>query len=476
MSPQNQTIYRGHLVLLGDRFQRDMAVVERGGEIVDIITGDEADVRVADGARGVELGDVALVPGQINVHSHAFQRGLRGRTEHRLAAHGDDDFWSWRSEMYQLANRVTAEEMEVIAGMAFLEMLRAGITHVGEFHYVHHRPDGTPYDEPGELAHRIARAARRAGIRLTMLPVAYHTGDIGEAAAHEQRRFIHDDVETYLQRVSQLARHFADAELVDVGMAPHSIRAVPRDWMEAIAEAGRAQEMAIHIHVCEQRKEIAASRKAYGVPPVEALHEWGVLDASWTLIHGTHLSDRELEILGEIRPTVGACPTTERNLGDGFLPARELVARDVPIAVGSDSHTVIDPFAEMRCVEYHERLRAEERNVLVAAAGGRRTSTADVLWPMGTDYGARALQSDGGAIRPGAATDLVALDLSHPSLAGATASTLLSDVVLSMSADAVRNVVVAGELIVDDGRHRQEDEMVGAYRELMARYHDSEEG
>ena len=474
MGRGNETIYRARYVLIDGCFEQEAALVERAGRIEEILLDDEAARAVNASRRQVDLGNVALIPGQLNVHSHAFQRSLRGKTEYGQPGREDDNFWTWRTEMYELANRIEPDEMEIIGRMVFLEMLCAGITHVGEFHYIHHRPDGSAYDDPNELALRLGRAAKDVGLRMTMLPVAYHTGDIGEAAGPDQRRFISSGVHTFLGRVEGLAHRWADEELLDVGVAPHSIRAVDRQWLEAIAEWGRSRKAPVHIHACEQRKEVRASEYAFGMPPVEALYEWGVLDERWTIIHGTHLSDRELEILEEVRPTIGACPTTERNLGDGFLPATELVARDVPIALGSDSHTVVDPFEEMRLVEYHERLRREERNVLVGADRLGRTSTAEILWPMGTRFGARSLAGDDGAIRVGGPADFVALDLDHPSIAGAQRSTLLTDVVLSMSAAAVRDVIVAGKAVVAEGVHRREHEIISDYCALMERY--SQEG
>lgn len=471
MSQPDETIYRASAALVEGEFREDAAVVVRDGDIDRIVDGDDVDDHIDALDRVVDLGDVALLPGQINVHSHAFQRALRGRTEYRRSPDEEDDFWTWRTEMYRLANRLDADQMETVARMAFLEMTRRGITRVGEFHYLHHRPDGSAYDEPMELAHRIARAAADVGIRLTLLPVAYHTGGIGEDPEPQQRRFIHGDVDTYLNRIDDLRDHYADEPGVDVGLAPHSIRAVDRDWMEPIAEFADRNELPVHIHVCEQPAEVEASRRAWGTPPVETLHDWGVLDDSWTLIHGTHLSERELEILEDVRPTIGACPTTERNLGDGFVPAYQLVERDVPIALGTDSHTVIDPFEEMRIVEYHERLRHRRRNVLVEA-DGTATATADVLWPMGTHHGARSLQSGDGSLREGGPADFVAIDLDDPSIAGATLGTLLTDVVSSMSAAAIRDVIIDGQSVVAERHHRREHDIVDQYRRLTGRLDD----
>lgn len=468
MRAEQETIYRAELVHRGGAFVEDTAVVVSQGRIAGFLDGEAWRERAARGAVVSDLGPVALVAGQVNVHSHSFQRGLRGLTE-EVGSDGSN-FWSWRDQMYELARWVDADAVEIIAAMAFLEMALRGITHVGEFHYLHHRPDGTPYEDPDELALRIGRAARTVGIRLTLLPVAYHTGAIGEPAKPEQRRFVEPDVETYLGRVKRLAHRWEGQPRRSVGMAPHSIRAVPREWMEAIAAAARAEAMAVHIHACEQKKELQASEEAYGATPVEVLHRWGVLDGGWTLIHGTHISERELEILEEFKPTVGACPTTERNLGDGFLPARKLVGRGVPISLGSDSHTVIDPFEEMRLVEYHERLQRQERNVLAAVDPRRPRSTAQVLWPMGTVQGAQCLGSDGGVLDVGRPADFIGLDLRDPSLVGATPESLLSDVVLSMSASAVRDVVVDGERVVSRGHHGQAPEILDRFQALMRRF------
>lgn len=467
MTPHDESIYRAELVLLDGEFHSDTAVVVRNGRIEEVLRGEDAQQNLDSRDRIVDLGDAALLPGMVNVHSHAFQRGLRGTTEYRRTTDDTDDFWTWRNRMYRLANTVDPDQVETIATMAFMEMARVGVTRVGEFHYLHHRPDGTPYDDPWEMAERIRRAADEAGIRLTMLPAAYHTGGIGEPAEPHQRRFVHRDVDVFLDRVDALVDRWDDKPHVDVGLAPHSIRAVPRGWMEAIGDFADRRSLPVHIHVCEQPAEVEASREAFGNPPVEVLLRWGVLDSSWTLIHGTHLWEGELDILEDIEPTVGACPTTERNLGDGFLPAVALLEHGVPIALGSDSHTIIDHFDEMRCVEYHSRLKTRSRNVLAGSDPQGRTDTARILWPMATEHGARSLGADGGSIEPGAPADLMAVDLSHPSIAGADADTLLTDITLSMSPDAVRDVMVDGEPIVAEHRHRDQRAIVDEYRALM---------
>ncbi len=476
MASERETVYQAAMAVIRGKVVEDVAVVVGPEGRVKEVLEEEEGKRVTDASqRVVDLGEAALIPGQINIHSHAFQRSMRGRTEYRGDGASGDDFWSWRREMYAWAHRLSPEQMGVVGRMAFMEMARAGITHVGEFHYLHHREDGQLYDRPLEMAYQLVEAARDVGIRMTMMPVAYETGDINRPPMESQRRFIAPDLESYLGWAQELEEAFAGESLVATGVAPHSIRAVSRPWLEAIASEARARGWPLHIHACEQRKEVERSKEEYGMAPIEAFEEWGVLDKGWTLIHGTHLEERELEILEEVKPTIGACPTTERNLGDGFLEARKLVSRGVPIALGSDSHTVIDPFEEMRLVEYHERLRVEERNVLAAHSPEGEDETASVLWPMGTTNGARSLKAEEAGLEVGAKADFVALDLRHPSLVGTGTQTLLSDVVLSMSAGAVQEVVVDGKSVVAEGRHRREKGIVDAFRALMERFQRDDE-
>ena len=421
-----------------------------------------------------DLGEAALVPGLINAHSHAFQRALRGRTEHLRADRPDEDFWSWRDLMYRTALTLEPEDVEVVSSMAFLEMVLGGVTAVGEFHYLHHAPDGRPYADPDELAHRVVRAARGVGLRIALLRVLYHRAGPGRPAEPAQRRFVDADVETGLRRAEAIAAAWAHDPAVSVGLAPHSVRAVPRAWLEAVAGATTG---VVHLHACEQRAEIAQCRAEHGVDPIALLDACGLLRPETTLVHATHLTPEGIARIVEARPTICVCPTTERNLGDGFLPAGRLVAGGVPLAVGSDSQADIDLWSEVRLIEYQERLRAERRNVLAAhrsvwapgPAPDGRLETADVLGPMGTVHGARALGVAAGVISVGAPADLVALDLNHPRLAGASRASLAADLVFSAGPACVRAVWVGGERVVTGGRHERAPEIVGAFKALMRR-------
>ena len=402
-------------------------------------------------AGALDLGHVALVPGQVNAHSHAFQRLIRGRTEYGQAGRLEEDFWSWRHQMYEVALRLDAHQLWEAARQVFWEMLLCGITTVGEFHYLHHQPDGAPYADPNELGHVVIKAAREVGIRIVLLRVAYERAGWGKPADQMQRRFVEPDVQTYLARAHELARVWQGVAGVSVGVAPHSIRAVSAPWLDAIMK-GRMPGSVVHIHANEQREEVAQSMAEYGERPIEVLGRLGVLGPSTTLVHATHLSQEELGWIAASGSRVCACPSTERNLGDGFLPAKALVERGVEICLGSDSHTMIDPWEEMRLVEYHERLRFERRNVLISPHDtGQRREPASVLWRMGGEHGGRSVGVRVGRIKEGWGGDLVALDLGHPSLWGADEESLSSTIVFSAKPGAVRHVWACGRWCVREG-------------------------
>ncbi len=413
----------------------------------------------------LDLGEVALVPGCVNAHSHAFQRLLRGRTEHLEAARPHEDFWSWRTLMYEAALRLGPEQVEAVSAMAFLEMARAGYTTVGEFHYLHHDPAGQPYADPNELAYRVVRAARRVGLRIRLLRVAYHRAGRGRPALAEQRRFVDPDLDTCLKRIGAL---HSDDPLVSFGLAPHSVRAVPAEWIAGCAELARARGWPLHIHACEQRRELEECRAEHGVEPVALLERLGALGPRSTLVHATHLATGDAARLSE--STVCACPTTERNLGDGFLPAEALLEAGVPVAIGSDSQAQIDPFAELRALDGHARLQAERRNVLARFAptqGGQHRS-ASVLWPMATLHGARALGLPVGRLAVGAPADFLAIDLRAPELLGLDAASLIDHLCFSTQPRHVRDSYVAGRPLIEAGCHAHGDAICDDYRAVLS--------
>ncbi|GHG67390.1 formimidoylglutamate deiminase [Comamonas sp. JC664] len=452
------TVYQPELLYTGGRFHEGRVLaVDAKGHILDL-------AEVPAGARTVPLPGRALLPGLVNGHSHAFQRLIRGRTEYVASGREADDFWSWREAMYRAAESLSPEDLYVASRQAFVEMALAGITTVGEFHYVHHQPDGTPYADRNMLAHAVIRAARDVGLRICLLRVGYARAGHQVAANPRQRRFIDADVETFLGSVESLVRETQGDAEVSVGIAPHSVRAVPRAWLAALA-ASSTRRLPIHMHVAEQPKEIEACLAEHGRRPVELLADLGLLGPGFTAVHGVHLTDAEVVLLGSSATTVCACPSTERNLGDGIVPADALVKAGARISLGSDSQATVDLLDEARQLEGHLRLSRLRRAVL-DPGGGAMDGLAARLLGMATVDGARSLGWAGGVLEAGAPADFFTVDLNHPSLVGALPASLLSSVVLGAEKAAVRDVVVAGREVVREGRHALAEESGRAFQAL----------
>jgi formimidoylglutamate deiminase len=427
-----------------------------------------ASVSTPDSAPLLRLADRALLPGFVNAHSHAFQRVIRGRGQWRPAEDVKSDFWTWRRAMYDAALTLSPEEIFDVSRFCFLEMLCAGYTTVGEFHYLHRDASGAPYASPSELAHRVIAAAEEVGIRIVLLNVAYVTGGIGQALQPQQQRFATPDLDSYLAETSALADFARTHPLVTIGVAPHSLRAVPREWLQPSNALSRRLNAPFHMHVSEQPAEVTAVLEAWGRRPVEVLAENGVIDDHLTAVHATHLTFREVELLGTPGPTICACPTTERDLGDGFLPGKELLEAGARIALGTDSQTMIDPLGEMRLLEYHERLR-RLRRVVIAANDRDRLAVAPALLAMGTECGARSLRLHAGRVETGALADFVAIDLEHRALEGWSDDTLGAFLALCAPADVVSDVWVNGVQRVQGGHHRLDRESAAAFRAVARR-------
>ena len=417
----------------------------RGGVAVEIAGG--AIAGLVDAAGVGERDDVVrlpgrlLVPGLVNGHSHAFQRHLRGRVELRAPAVPEDDFWSWRESMYAAAEALDPRGMREVAEECFDAGRRAGYTAVGEFHYVHHRPDGVPYEEPNELALAVIDAARAVGVRILLLMAAYARGGAGRGPSPGQRRFCDPSVSAYLDSVDRLAEAVAGDPLVTVGYAPHSLRAVPREWLVAIAAHAGDTGFPVHIHAGEQPREVAESLEEFGLRPIEHLADCGLLGHGTTVVHATHVSEGELDLLADTESTVCACPTTEANLGDGFLPAAGLWERGVRVSFGSDSNVRLDPFEEARETEGCARRLSGRRNVLVSEGDD---GPAPSLWRCLTDHGAHSLGLAAPGVTAGAPADLVALDLSHPEIRAVEPEHLAAAVLFSGTAALVRETWIAG--------------------------------
>lgn len=419
--------------------------------------------------RELRLPGRALLPGFVNAHSHAFQRLIRGRTQWRPSTgpHSDEDFWSWRGSMYGAALGLSAGDVYHVSRFCFLEMMRTGITAVGEFHYLHHQPDGGAYPDPNELAARVIAAAESVGLRIALLNVCYATGGIGRPLGERQRRFRAASLADFLDRTTALSESVAGSALATVGVAPHSVRAVPREWLPRLSAWAEEHDAPLHMHVSERPAEVEECVAAHGLRPVALLEADGLLTDRLTAVHATHLADGEVARLGEAGTTVCACPTTERDLGDGFFRGLDLLHAGAPICLGTDSHTSLDFLEEMRLVEYHERLNRLKRVVITEESGGRG-HVAPALLRMATAAGARSLRIDAGRVAPGALADLVAVDLEHPSLAGWTDETLGAMLTLSATPDAVRDVWIGGVHRLRDRSHPLDAEAAEAFRRVAA--------
>jgi formimidoylglutamate deiminase len=419
----------------------------------------------------------AMLPGMVNAHSHAFQRVIRGRTEYRAAGRRDS-FWTWREMMYSAAERLTPEDVYDASRMAFTEMLLAGITAVGEFHYLHRTPEGSEYSDANLLSKQAVRAARDAGLRVALLRVAYARAGFRTPPNERQKRFIEPEPEVFLRHAEDLRSALAhedkrggETPAAWAGVAPHSVRAVPVEYLREVRDFARGRELPLHMHVAEQPAELSACLEETGRTPVAFLADEGLLDSRFTGVHAVHVSAAEVAAMRDARAMVCACPTTERNLGDGVVPADALFDEGVAVALGTDSHAQIDLLEDARELEYHLRLRRLERNVLaprVEGGGGRETSAlAARLFECATAHGARSIGAPSGALEVGRPADFFTVDLEDPSVAGASEEDLLPTVVFSLTRAGVREVAVGGRLVVEDGRHGTQEETVRRFAALQ---------
>lgn len=382
-----------------------------------------------------DLGRALLLPGFVNAHSHAFQRAIRGAT-HRRGAHDPSSFWSWREAMYKVATSLDPEAVFSVTRTCFSEMLRAGITCVGEFHYLHHTPDGTPYADPNELARQVVRAAAVTGIRLVLLSVYYARAGAGRPPLPEQRRFCDGSVDAYLRRLEALR-----SAGVHVGVAPHSVRAVPREALRELAAYANTHALPLHAHVSEQPQENTECHAEHGLTPTALLARSGCLDrpGAFTAVHAIHLEPADFTALAG--HTVCACPTTEADLGDGILPAGDLLRHGARLALGSDSNAVVDLVQEARLLEMHERLRTCARLCITTPDHQPGRTLLDIA----TRGGALALgRPDLGRLRVGAPFDACTVDLAHPTLAGLDPTDALDALLLSGTSAAIDRVFVGG--------------------------------
>ncbi|MGN6171141.1 MAG: formimidoylglutamate deiminase [Solirubrobacteraceae bacterium] len=431
----------------GERPESGVVIEVDGGRIATINVG------VAVPPAGSERLGGLVIPGLANAHSHAFQRALRGRAQRHVSQNAGSptdagrpgSFWTWREQMYALAESVTPDAMHALARATFAEMALAGITLVGEFHYLHHAPGGVRYDDPNAMGHAVVHAVHEAGLRLTLLDACYLHAGIGAAAEGPQLRFCDADADDWRQRANMLVDGLGSSgDSVRIGAAIHSVRAVDPASAEIVAAWAADLAAPLHAHVSEQPAENEACIEAYGASPTGLLERGGALSPRFTAVHATHVSANDIVLLGGARAWCCLCPTTERDLADGVGPARALFDAGARLALGTDSNAIIEPLADARAVELDERLVTGVRGnhqaqaLLEAATGGGYESLG---WP------------EGGSLREGGLADLVAIRLGGVRMAGTSPAHALETLVFAGAAADVNDVMVGGRFVVREGAH-----------------------
>ncbi|CAN1554577.1 SsnA Cytosine deaminase and related metal-dependent hydrolases [Rhabdaerophilaceae bacterium] len=446
------TILRFDHALTPDGWERDVAVTV---SLEGVINAVEPNSAFGERVRGF------AIPGLANLHSHAFQRAMAGLTEH--AGAGDDSFWSWRELMYRFLGRISPEDAEMIAAHAFAQMLEGGFTTVGEFHYLHHAPDGQPYANLGEMAERHVAAASETGIGMTLLPVFYAQGNFGAAPPNPgQRRFL-NKLDGFGRLFEESRKAIARLPAGRIGVAPHSLRAVSLPDLQALMEGHPSGP--VHIHVSEQVKELEDCRTVHGTTPIALLADHVSLDARWCLVHATHASEEEQALMLQANLVAGLCPLTEANLGDGIFATRAHLAAGGRLGVGTDSNIQIDAASELRQLEYAQRLLWRGRNVLAP----RYASTGRALFDRALAGGAQALDLPSAGLFPGAQADIVVLDAEHTDLIGREGDRAIDSWVFVAGKSAIRDVYAGGKQVVVDGRHVAQGRISERYRSCLKR-------
>lgn len=438
---------------LDDGWASDVRVTLRDGKIAQIAKSAKPqadDLRVD-----------TLLPALSNLHSHSFQRAMAGMTEFR--AKGRESFWTWRDLMYRFLDHLTPDQIGAIAGMAFMEMQKSGYAAVGEFHYIHHAPGGQAYDNPAELSIQIIKAAQETGIGLTHLPVLYTYGDVAQKPlAGGQFRF-GNTVDQFADLVERCKTSASAGNLdTTVGIAPHSLRATsPADLAQIVAQTPSGP---IHIHIAEQTKEVESVQAVLGARPVEWLMHNAEVDTRWCLIHATHMTDTETDTFAKCGAVAGLCPITEANLGDGVFNGANFLTEGGRFGIGTDSNVNISLCEELRILEYSQRFKHRERNIMVGESG----STGQTLYSGAALGGAQALHRDAGVIAKGKLADLVAIDSNDPRLCTLNDAQLLDGLIFAANDTVVTDVWSAGRHQVQDGLHVAQDAIIARYRFAMA--------
>lgn len=444
-------------ILLANGWANDQTLTIEQGIITDITAGYTAG---AERAKGV------VIPGMVNCHSHAFQRAFAGFSEQ--GSEGQDSFWTWRNIMYKFLGQLTSADAQVIASQLYIEMMKMGYTRVAEFHYLHHDIDGQSHEKLATMAQAIFAAAQHAGIGLTLLPVLYRFSGFGpQAATDGQKRFI-NSVEQFNALVTDC---FALAKLqpnCNIGIAPHSLRAVDKpSLLSAVAHVRALDAQApIHIHIAEQQKEVQDCLAHYGQRPVQWLLDNADVDSHWCLIHATHIDQAERKGIIASQAIAGICPTTEANLGDGIFPTDEFLMEGGTFAIGSDSHISVNPIEELRWLEYAQRLSKQQRAML---ATSEQKSVGLNLWQKAAAGGAQSTNSNTGALAIGKQADLLVLDDSQLRLYAHDDKHLLDSVIFATQRNPVVDVMINGHWTILNGQHALEQSCADSFAKLLAR-------
>lgn len=417
----------------------------------------------SNAAGAAPFDDACLIAGMANLHSHAHQRGMAGLAER--AGESGDSFWTWRTSMYQFLDAMQPPQLHAIASQLYLEMLKAGYTHVAEFQYLHHQLDGRPYDNVAEMSLQTLNAAQEVGLGITNVPVLYEFGGFGGQPVSDQQRRFQNDPQAFLAIVDALEAASANDDNVENAIAAHSLRAITKEsFGEVLSSRSSNIEQPIHIHIAEQAREVDDCIRWCGARPVEYLYEHFAVNVNWCLIHATHMNQAETLQMAGSGAVAGLCPTTEANLGDGFFNAAQYLDAGGKLGIGSDSHISVSPTEELRWLEYGQRLLSGGRNRL---SGGPDRSTGRNLFDRTVAGGAQACGHNGGAIEVGKRADFVVLDTANPLLCERGGDELLDSWIFSGNTNSMRDVYVGGKLVIEAGRHVQEAQISQRFRVAM---------
>jgi formimidoylglutamate deiminase len=442
-------------ILLSSGWQKQQTLTVENGVITAI------DAGYTEGAEKVGV----VIPGMVNCHSHAFQRAFAGFSEQ--GSEGQDSFWTWRSIMYKFIDQLTSENAKTIATQLYIEMLKMGYTRVAEFHYLHHEINGDNHAELAEMAKAIFNASQESGIGLTLLPVLYRFSGFGPLAANDGQKRFTNSVEQFNQLVSDCFTLSASYKNTNVGIAPHSLRAVDKSSLEQAVQHVRSldSKAPIHIHIAEQKKEVDDCIAHYGQRPVEWLLNNAELDPQWCLIHATHINEQERKGIVASKAIAGICPTTEANLGDGIFPTTEFLAENGTLAIGSDSHISVNPIEELRWLEYAQRLIKQQRAIL---ATEKEASVGRNLWQQAALGGAQSTNSNTGELAIGKQADLLVLNSAKVALFAHSDEHLLDSMIFASQQNMVNDVMVNGEWVIKAGHHHLEQATEQAFAQLLA--------